>query len=131
MLLLIKKNSSDFGTVNFRMPLSCTCTMCPKGISVSFSTHTVVYPCRQCSRSTCSNYRHVPACSRRTWEPVIGLEIHAQIPTRSKLFSGAATAFGAPINTQVAVFDAAMPGTLPVSLHIYHLFVSPNVQVCR
>lgn len=46
---------------------------------------------------------------------VIGLEIHAQINTKSKLFSASPTAFGAPTNTQVSIFDAALPGTLPVS----------------
>src|SRR4051812_19331813 len=49
------------------------------------------------------------------WEVVIGLEVHAQITaTQSKLFSGAATAFGAEPNTQVSLVDAAMPGMLPV-----------------
>ncbi|MGB3738825.1 MAG: Asp-tRNA(Asn)/Glu-tRNA(Gln) amidotransferase subunit GatB [Pontixanthobacter sp.] len=48
------------------------------------------------------------------WEVVIGLEVHAQISTRSKLFSGADTTFGAEPNTQVSLIDAAMPGMLPV-----------------
>jgi aspartyl-tRNA(Asn)/glutamyl-tRNA(Gln) amidotransferase subunit B len=48
------------------------------------------------------------------WEVVIGLEVHAQITSRSKLFSGAATDFGAEPNTQVSLVDAAMPGMLPV-----------------
>jgi aspartyl-tRNA(Asn)/glutamyl-tRNA(Gln) amidotransferase subunit B len=48
------------------------------------------------------------------WELVIGLEVHAQVTTESKLFSGAATAFGAEPNTQVSLIDAAMPGMLPV-----------------
>ncbi len=48
------------------------------------------------------------------WEVVIGLEVHAQITTDAKLFSGAATAFGAEPNTQVSLIDAAMPGMLPV-----------------
>jgi aspartyl-tRNA(Asn)/glutamyl-tRNA(Gln) amidotransferase subunit B len=48
------------------------------------------------------------------WEVVIGLEIHAQIISQSKLFSGAATTFGARPNTQVSLVDAAMPGMLPV-----------------
>jgi aspartyl-tRNA(Asn)/glutamyl-tRNA(Gln) amidotransferase subunit B len=48
------------------------------------------------------------------WEVVIGLEVHAQATTTSKLFSGAATAFGADPNTQVSLVDAAMPGMLPV-----------------
>jgi aspartyl-tRNA(Asn)/glutamyl-tRNA(Gln) amidotransferase subunit B len=48
------------------------------------------------------------------WEVVIGLEVHAQIVSKAKLFSGAATAFGAEPNTQVSLVDAAMPGMLPV-----------------
>ncbi|MFA6219304.1 MAG: Asp-tRNA(Asn)/Glu-tRNA(Gln) amidotransferase subunit GatB [Erythrobacter sp.] len=48
------------------------------------------------------------------WEVVIGLEVHAQVTSKSKLFSGAATAFGAEPNTQVSLVDAAMPGMLPV-----------------
>jgi len=43
------------------------------------------------------------------------LEVHAQISSASKLFSGSGTAFGAPLNTGVAYFDASIPGTLPVS----------------
>jgi len=48
------------------------------------------------------------------WEMVIGLEVHAQVTSNAKLFSGAATAFGAEPNTQVSLVDAAMPGMLPV-----------------
>ncbi len=48
------------------------------------------------------------------WEMVIGLEVHAQVISQAKLFSGAATAFGAEPNTQVSLVDAAMPGMLPV-----------------
>ncbi len=48
------------------------------------------------------------------WELVIGLEVHAQVTSKSKLFSGAATDFGAEPNTQVSLVDAAMPGMLPV-----------------
>ena len=48
------------------------------------------------------------------WEVVIGLEVHAQITSASKLFSGADTTFGAEPNTQVSLIDAAMPGMLPV-----------------
>ncbi len=48
------------------------------------------------------------------WEVVIGLEVHAQVVSKSKLFSGAATAFGAEPNAQVSFVDAAMPGMLPV-----------------
>ncbi len=48
------------------------------------------------------------------WEVVIGLEVHAQVVSRAKLFSGASTAFGGEPNTHVSLVDAAMPGMLPV-----------------
>jgi aspartyl-tRNA(Asn)/glutamyl-tRNA(Gln) amidotransferase subunit B len=49
------------------------------------------------------------------WEVVIGLETHAQLNTRSKMFSGASTAFGAAPNTQASAVDIALPGVLPVT----------------
>ena len=49
-----------------------------------------------------------------TWETVIGLEVHVQLSTNSKLFSGSATRFGAQPNTQANIYDLALPGTLPV-----------------
>jgi aspartyl-tRNA(Asn)/glutamyl-tRNA(Gln) amidotransferase subunit B len=48
------------------------------------------------------------------WEVVIGMEVHAQVTSRAKLFSGAATAFGGEPNAHVSLVDAAMPGMLPV-----------------
>jgi aspartyl-tRNA(Asn)/glutamyl-tRNA(Gln) amidotransferase subunit B len=48
------------------------------------------------------------------WEPVIGLEIHTQLATESKIFSGASTAFGAEPNTQACAVDLGLPGVLPV-----------------
>lgn len=48
------------------------------------------------------------------WETVIGLEIHVQLATKTKIFSGSSTAFGAEPNTQASAIDLAMPGTLPV-----------------
>ena len=48
------------------------------------------------------------------WEPVIGLEIHTQLATRSKIFSGASTAYGAAPNTQACAIDLGLPGVLPV-----------------
>jgi len=48
------------------------------------------------------------------WEVVIGMEVHAQVLSHAKLFSGASTLFGADPNTQVSFVDAAMPGMLPV-----------------
>jgi len=59
-----------------------------------------------------SNYRIQGATGE--WEVVIGLEVHAQVVSKAKLFSGAATAFGAEPNSQVSLVDAAMPGMLPV-----------------
>ncbi len=66
-----------------------------------------------------SNYRIQGATGE--WEVVIGLEVHAQITSNAKLFSGASTAFGAEPNTNVSLVDAAMPGMLPV----------PNVECVR
>src|SRR6202045_1313933 len=48
------------------------------------------------------------------WEVVVGMEIHAQVNSQAKLFSGAATGFGAAPNSHVSLVDAAMPGMLPV-----------------
>jgi aspartyl-tRNA(Asn)/glutamyl-tRNA(Gln) amidotransferase subunit B len=55
--------------------------------------------------------------SRQDWEVVIGLEIHAQLNTASKIFSGASTAFGAEPNAQACAVDIALPGVLPVLNH--------------
>lgn len=49
-----------------------------------------------------------------SWETVIGLEVHVQLATKSKLFSGSSTNFGAEPNTQANLYDLALPGTLPV-----------------
>ena len=59
-----------------------------------------------------SNYRIHGATGE--WEVVIGLEVHAQVTSNAKLFSGASTEFGAEPNAQVSLVDAAMPGMLPV-----------------
>ena len=48
------------------------------------------------------------------WEIVIGLEVHAQLSTQSKIFSGASIAYGATPNTQACEVDLALPGVLPV-----------------
>jgi len=56
----------------------------------------------------------VIAGAKGDWEMVIGLEVHAQVLSNAKLFSGAAAAFGAEPNTHVSLVDAAMPGMLPV-----------------
>ena len=52
------------------------------------------------------------------WELVIGLEVHAQVSSKAKLFSGASTAFGAEPNSNVAFIDAGMPGMLLSLIHI-------------
>jgi len=52
--------------------------------------------------------------SATAWEVVVGIETHAQLATKSKIFSGAATAFGAAPNTQASAVDIALPGVLPV-----------------
>src|SRR5689334_3494839 len=49
-----------------------------------------------------------------TWEIVVGIETHAQLLTKTKIFSGASTAFGAPPNTHASAVDIALPGVLPV-----------------
>jgi aspartyl-tRNA(Asn)/glutamyl-tRNA(Gln) amidotransferase subunit B len=56
----------------------------------------------------------VIAGAKHDWELVIGMEIHAQVASNAKLFSGASTAFGSEPNSNVAFVDAAMPGMLPV-----------------
>src|SRR3954453_3783756 len=48
------------------------------------------------------------------WEVIIGMEVHAQVKSQAKLFSGASTAFGSAPNANVSLVDAAMPGMLPV-----------------
>ncbi|MBB3047129.1 aspartyl-tRNA(Asn)/glutamyl-tRNA(Gln) amidotransferase subunit B [Litorivivens lipolytica] len=70
------------------------------------------------------------------WETVIGLEVHVQLSTQSKIFSGASTAFGAEPNTQACAVDLALPGTLPVlneeavkSAIKFGLAV--NAEICR
>ena len=56
----------------------------------------------------------VIAGAKSDWELVIGLEVHAQVASNAKLFSGASTEFGAEPNSNVSFVDAAMPGMLPV-----------------
>ena len=56
----------------------------------------------------------VIAGAKSDWELVIGMEVHAQVSSNAKLFSGASTTFGAEPNSNVAFVDAAMPGMLPV-----------------
>jgi aspartyl-tRNA(Asn)/glutamyl-tRNA(Gln) amidotransferase subunit B len=61
-----------------------------------------------------SDAKHATANLIRGWEVVIGLEVHAQVASHAKLFSGASTEFGGAPNSHVSLVDAAMPGMLPV-----------------
>lgn len=58
--------------------------------------------------------RDYSTISNAKWQSVVGLEVHAQLNTESKLFSGAQNTFGGLVNNCVSLFDAAIPGTLPV-----------------
>ncbi|KAG7187598.1 hypothetical protein KM043_016666 [Ampulex compressa] len=64
-------------------------------------------------RTLCTNVRVEKNIDTR-WKSTVGLEIHAQIASKSKLFSNAGTNFACPVNSSVALFDCAMPGTMPV-----------------
>ncbi|XP_004533639.1 glutamyl-tRNA(Gln) amidotransferase subunit B, mitochondrial [Ceratitis capitata] len=69
------------------------------------------------SKSSCrrlSTQYQVAKAQLQDWKSVVGLEVHAQLLTKSKLFSGSSNVFGAPLNTAVSYFDASLPGTLPV-----------------
>src|SRR5687767_8859702 len=70
------------------------------------------------------------------WETVIGLEIHAQLATRSKIFSGSPTAYGAAPNTQANLVDLGYPGVLPVlngeAVRMAAKFgLAINARICR
>ncbi|XP_059060760.1 glutamyl-tRNA(Gln) amidotransferase subunit B, mitochondrial [Achroia grisella] len=58
--------------------------------------------------------RYFSITTNKKWESVVGLEVHAQLNTESKLFSGAENTFGGLVNNCVSLFDASIPGTLPV-----------------
>ena len=59
--------------------------------------------------------------NENNYEVIIGLEVHAQVLSDSKLFSSSSTKFGAEPNTQVSLVDAAFPGMLPVTVSYTHL----------
>lgn len=65
---------------------------------------------RDTSKLRCN---HSTTCDTK-WQSVVGLEVHAQLNTESKLFSGAENTFGGVVNNCVSLFDAAIPGTLPI-----------------
>ena len=60
------------------------------------------------------NFDYYIKTEKSNWEVVIGLEVHAQVISESKLFSGSSTKFGGKPNTQVSLVDCAFPGVLPV-----------------
>ncbi|KAG9303732.1 hypothetical protein G9A89_018629 [Geosiphon pyriformis] len=67
---------------------------------------------------------------RNKWEVIIGLEIHAQINSKTKLFSSSSTSFNQPINTNVSLFDAAFPGTIPrLNAKCVELAVSTSIAL--
>ncbi len=64
------------------------------------------------------------------WETVIGLEVHCQLTTKSKIFSGAATAYGAAPNTQACAIDLGMPGVLPVlNIEAVHMAIKLGLSI--
>ena len=69
---------------------------------------------REWKSMTCRQTAKLIKGATGDWEMVIGLEVHAQVTSNSKLFSGASTEFGGEPNTHVSLVDAAMPGMLPV-----------------
>jgi aspartyl-tRNA(Asn)/glutamyl-tRNA(Gln) amidotransferase subunit B len=72
------------------------------------SRRALIYHCKRLN-----SVKHVEASTSKELKPVIGLEIHAQLLTRSKMFSNAPIVNHAPSNTNVSLFDLATPGTLP------------------
>jgi Asp-tRNA(Asn)/Glu-tRNA(Gln) amidotransferase B subunit len=62
-------------------------------------------------------HMRMPEANEMNWEVVIGLETHAQLQTKSKIFSGSSIAFGAEPNVQASAVDIALPGVLPVLNH--------------
>src|SRR4026208_1201411 len=81
------------------MPREPSCRRGPSGIS---------------ARRSGTSRLHAAMSERMSWETVIGLEIHAQLATRSKIFSSAPTAYGAAPNAQANLVDLGYPGVLPV-----------------
>ncbi|XP_069600165.1 glutamyl-tRNA(Gln) amidotransferase subunit B, mitochondrial [Ranitomeya imitator] len=68
---------------------------------------------RRPARSASTSCKHARDAGSLPWESIVGLEIHAQINSTSKLFSGSQVKFAAPPNSTVSFFDASLPGTLP------------------
>src|SRR3974377_1742344 len=72
-----------------------------------------IHTARECKRMSAKNSKLIKG-STGDWEVVIGMEVHAQVTSNAKLFSGASTEFGGEPNSHVSLVDAAMPGMLPV-----------------
>ena len=64
--------------------------------------------------------------SKHSWELVVGMEVHAQIKSKAKLFSSASTNFGSEPNSNVSIVDAAMPGMLPRFEYVLYRTSSKN-----
>ncbi|KAL0820518.1 hypothetical protein ABMA28_006376 [Loxostege sticticalis] len=75
---------------------------------------TRVYHRLYCNKKSVLYQTNYSTSVDKQWQSVVGLEVHAQLSTESKLFSGAQNAFGGLVNNNVSLFDAAIPGTLPV-----------------
>ena len=71
--------------------------------------------------------------NNNNYEVIIGLEVHAQVISNSKLFSSSSTKFGAEPNTQVSLVDAAFPGMLPVinQFCVKHFSINIIHRICR
>jgi aspartyl-tRNA(Asn)/glutamyl-tRNA(Gln) amidotransferase subunit B len=94
----------------FRPPQACDAAL--DGVARNFPRKpSIVMPFEE-SRNT--NPKNLIHGSTGDWEVVIGMEVHAQVASEAKLFSGAPTAFGGEPNSHVSLVDAAMPGMLPV-----------------
>lgn len=98
-------------------PVRCRSAAVASKCATSACGSRVVSRARSLS-STASSKRHATASAEgpatlRGYTLLIGVEVHAQLLTASKLFSSASTVFASPVNTHVSLFDAALPGTLP------------------
>lgn len=88
-------------------------TACRRGLSRALVASTRVASVDPLAFSSLRRASSSSEASSSSYETVVGIEIHTRLATRSKLFSGAASAYGGEPNARVAAFDAALPGTLP------------------
>ncbi|XP_076319347.1 glutamyl-tRNA(Gln) amidotransferase subunit B, mitochondrial-like isoform X2 [Tachypleus tridentatus] len=91
----------------------CLCNFCSRQ-AIKYVNYSRIFKNNSDRKLHVSSYFSTGRQAKRSWESVVGLEIHAQINSEAKMFSGAGTQFTAAPNTQVSLFDAALPGTLPV-----------------